>query len=213
MSRARRPFVVLMACAVPLVGACAGHRARRAELPPGQSLIVLLPDPETGHVGRAIVSNAAGSVELSSARDSTVAVTRRPPEAVAALPKSDVQQVFGEALAALPPPQQHYTLFFRFDSEELTDESRLTAAQIVEDVRAQRLPEVLVVGHTDRKGPKSSNFDLGLRRAKAVRTLLRDAGLEMSSIDVVSHGEAEPLVPTADGVFEPRNRRVEITVK
>ena len=43
--------------------------------------------------------------------------------------------------------------------------------------------------------------------------LLVQAGLDMAAIDVRSHGEAELLVPTADGVFEPRNRRVEVTVR
>ena len=47
----------------------------------------------------------------------------------------------------------------------------------------------------------------------AKRTLLVNAGLTRKAIEVTSHGEAELLVKTADGVFEPRNRRVEITVR
>ena len=58
-----------------------------------------------------------------------------------------------------------------------------------------------------------NNVELGLRRANAVRTILVDAGLARSAIAVASHGEAALLVRTADGVFEPRNRRVEITVR
>jgi outer membrane protein OmpA-like peptidoglycan-associated protein len=46
-----------------------------------------------------------------------------------------------------------------------------------------------------------------------VRAILVDAGLSRSAVSVTSHGEAELLVRTADGVSEPRNRRVEITVR
>jgi outer membrane protein OmpA-like peptidoglycan-associated protein len=46
-----------------------------------------------------------------------------------------------------------------------------------------------------------------------VRALLIKAGLSPSAIDVRSHGEAELLVRTADGVAEAKNRRVEITVR
>jgi outer membrane protein OmpA-like peptidoglycan-associated protein len=43
--------------------------------------------------------------------------------------------------------------------------------------------------------------------------LLVQAGLIPAAIDLRSHGEAELLVPTADNVFEPKNRRVEVTVR
>jgi outer membrane protein OmpA-like peptidoglycan-associated protein len=72
---------------------------------------------------------------------------------------------------------------------------------------------VLVVGHTDTTGSTDSNFELALRRANTVRGLLIDAGLAAAAIDVRSHGELELLVKTANGVFEPKNRRVEITVR
>jgi outer membrane protein OmpA-like peptidoglycan-associated protein len=213
MTCVRRSFFVLTAaCAVALLGGCGARKVKQPELP-GQALVVLLPDPESGAVGRAIVSNAAGKADLSAARDSTVVVARRAPEPVKPLSPAEVKSLFADALDALPPPQRHFTLFFRFDSEELTADSRALAPEIVRAVRDRRVPDVLIVGHTDTTGSKVMNFDLGLRRANSVRSLLRQAGLDASAIDVVSHGETELLVPTADGVIEARNRRVEITVR
>jgi outer membrane protein OmpA-like peptidoglycan-associated protein len=72
---------------------------------------------------------------------------------------------------------------------------------------------VSVVGHTDRSGSDQSNVELGLRRANVVQALLVETGVEIAAIDVASHGEAAPLVPTDDGVVEPKNRRVEITIR
>jgi outer membrane protein OmpA-like peptidoglycan-associated protein len=37
--------------------------------------------------------------------------------------------------------------------------------------------------------------------------------VDASLIDVSSHGEMDLRIPTADDVLEPRNRRVEITVR
>ena len=63
------------------------------------------------------------------------------------------------------------------------------------------------------QGTTTANFELGMKRATAVRDLLVQAGLESAAIAITSHGEGELLIPTADDVPEPRNRRVEISVR
>ncbi len=80
-------------------------------------------------------------------------------------------------------------------------------------MKQRPLPEVVVTGHTDTTGSSVSNFELGLKRAATVRGLLVDAGLVSSAIEVASHGEAVLLVSTPDNTYEPRNRRVDITIR
>ena len=80
-------------------------------------------------------------------------------------------------------------------------------------MRDRPVPDVLVIGHTDTTGSPASNFELGLKRATTVRNILVEAGLDPAFIELISHGEEELLVPTADEVAEPRNRRVEIAVR
>jgi outer membrane protein OmpA-like peptidoglycan-associated protein len=126
---------------------------------------------------------------------------------------ADVKRLFGEALAALPPAPRRFILLFRFESDELTDESRALVPKILEAVKSVPVPEVAVVGHTDTMGTRATNYDLGMKRASSVRDLLVKAGLNPSTIDVTSHGEGDPLVRTPDNRAEPRNRRVEITVR
>jgi outer membrane protein OmpA-like peptidoglycan-associated protein len=46
-----------------------------------------------------------------------------------------------------------------------------------------------------------------------VRKLLVDAGLDPARIEVSSLGESDLLVSTKDEAPEPRNRRVDITVR
>ena len=73
--------------------------------------------------------------------------------------------------------------------------------------------DVSVVGHTDTVGEKGYNYALSLKRAKAVASILLGKGVDPSTLDITSHGKDNPLVPTGDQVHEPRNRRVEITVR
>ena len=54
------------------------------------------------------------------------------------------------------------------------------------------------------------NVPISIERANAVRDLLVKEGIDPAIIEVTSHGEENPLIPTADEVAEPRNRRVEI---
>jgi outer membrane protein OmpA-like peptidoglycan-associated protein len=46
-----------------------------------------------------------------------------------------------------------------------------------------------------------------------VGALLAAERIDPGSLEITSHGEANLLVPTADNVSEPRNRRVEVTVR
>jgi outer membrane protein OmpA-like peptidoglycan-associated protein len=212
MNGARPLAVLITTLAVGPMFGC-GPKRVRTTASPRQDVIVLLPDPGDGSVGRAMVSNAAGTVNLAGARASTSVRPNQPPAAVSVMSEAEVRRLFGETLAALPPPPEHFVLHFRFESEELTDESRALLPRILQLVRARPFPDVAVVGHTDTSGSRASNLELGLRRANSIRTRLVEAGVRDTVIEVTSHGEADPLVKTADEVLEPRNRRVEITIR
>jgi outer membrane protein OmpA-like peptidoglycan-associated protein len=209
--RSRITILLATLVAAGFLSACSLRSSRDLERP-GQVLVVLLPDSDSGTVGRVVVSNSAGSTELSTAWASTRVNTSQAPT-VRVLSESEVMRRFGDIIATLPPPSRHFTLLFRFDSEALTAEGAKLVQDVLQAVKNQPVPDVVVVGHTDTTGTPQNNAELGLRRANAVRTLLIDAGLGAAAIEVRSHGEAELLVKTADGVFEPRNRRVEITVR
>ena len=129
------------------------------------------------------------------------------------LNESEIQRIFHEALNALPPPPQHFTLYFRFESGDLTEESRARVPEILKAIKARPVPDLVIVGHTDTTGTRAANFDLGRRRALIVRGLLVEAGADAAAIDITSHGESDPQVQTADETLEPRNRRVEISVR
>ena len=209
---ARSAAVSAAALVVVALSGC-GPKHVQAPSTPGQTVVVLLPDPEDGKVGAAVATNPSGSVDLTTARASTTVSPNQPPAAVTVLTEADVNRLFGDVLSALPSAPQHFILYFRFESNELTDESRALLPKVLDAVRQQPFPDVSVVGHTDTTGTNTGNFELGLRRANAIRDRLIEAGVGASLIEATSHGEADPLIKTADEVLEPRNRRVEITVR
>jgi outer membrane protein OmpA-like peptidoglycan-associated protein len=175
-------------------------------------VVVLLPDEE-GTVGRAIVSNGAGEIDLHDARGATRIAATQAPSRVKVMKEADVERLYGETLRFLPAPPIRFTLFFQFDSDVLTEESQRLVPQILSTSKQRAAREVTVVGHTDTMGTTTANFALGLKRATAVRSLLIAAGLDRSIVDATSLGESYPLVRTADQTPEPQNRRVEIVVR
>jgi hypothetical protein len=198
-------------------GCSATHPAPAKSSPPAPAtppaLIALLPDPESGITGRARVSNEFGSANLSAARASTIVNADHPPGSVTVMSDAEVKRLFAGVLAALPPEPKHFTLYFKFESDALTDESSEKVPEILNAVKRLSVPEVVVVGHTDTLGDASANVALGLKRAMSVRNVLVDAGIGPAMIEVASHGEADQLIKTGNNVAEPRNRRVEISVR
>jgi outer membrane protein OmpA-like peptidoglycan-associated protein len=75
------------------------------------------------------------------------------------------------------------------------------------------VPDVQVIGHTDAVGSNAVNDPLSRQRADVVRSGLVARGVPADRIVASGRGKREPAVPTADGVAEPRNRRVEILVR
>lgn len=120
---------------------------------------------------------------------------------------------FEDVEKAMPPAPIYSLVYFKFDSDELTDESRREAERLYQAVLERDAPEVLVTGHTDTSGSVAFNDALSKRRAEAVREDLIEIGVDPQTIRTYYKGESEPLIDTGDGVKEQRNRRVEINVR
>ena len=113
-----------------------------------------------------------------------------------------------DAPAATAPSSM---VFFDFDRADITAVAQGTIQRAANDAKAGRVARLQVTGHADRAGSDTYNQALSLRRANAVKTALISNGIPEQQISVIGRGESEPLVPTADGVREPQNRRVVIS--
>ena len=70
-----------------------------------------------------------------------------------------------------------------------------------------------IEGHTDSTGPEGYNLKLGEERALAVRNYLHDQhGIALSRMELISYGEARPVVDNRSRANRAQNRRVVIKV-
>ena len=95
---------------------------------------------------------------------------------------AEVNQVFASALNAQPRMPQHFMLYFKFDKDELTPESKPQYQKVFEDIKARPVYEVEVIGYTDTMGQQKYNQELSLHRADAIRQQLIHDGLDPKSI-------------------------------
>ncbi|SDB37053.1 OmpA family protein [Belnapia rosea] len=120
-----------------------------------------------------------------------------------------------EAPVQTPAPEvaRTYLVFFDWDRADLTDRARQVITEAATATRRLQSTKIEVAGHADRSGTPQYNQRLSERRAQAVAAELVRQGINRSEIGITAYGESRPLVPTADGVREPQNRRVEIVLR
>lgn len=172
--------------------------------------VVLLPDAHSRDAA-VLVKQDGGELLL----DKPYAAAQLTPSGPRAQQSSaeQVQAQFGAALAARPLPPASFVLYFVEGRDEFTAESRRDFDAVFAEIARRPLPDLVVIGHTDTVGSAAFNDQLSRQRAEVVRNALVARGIAVERIVVVGRGEREPVVPTADNVAEPRNRRVEIQVR
>ncbi len=110
-------------------------------------------------------------------------------------------------------PVRTYLVFFDWDRADLTARARQIVVSAAEASTHVQTTRIEVNGYTDLSGTATYNQRLSVRRAQSVENELVHDGVARSEISIHGYGESSPLVPTAKGVREPQNRRVEIVLK
>jgi hypothetical protein len=113
---------------------------------------------------------------------------------------------------AAPAQPRDFTVYFDFDKSNLTPEARQVVDSAIAAAKAGGPARIAITGNTDLSGTNPYNFVLSRRRAETVRNYMVARGIDAGEISIDARGKTEPAVRTADGIREPRNRRVEIVV-
>ena len=122
---------------------------------------------------------------------------------------------YGNALqpsqaAALVAPSTTFEIYFAFDRADVTAEGSAIIREAAKSVMSGNLTRIAVTGHTDTVGGDAYNQRLSERRARSVEDALIADGVPRDTIAARGVGKTDLMVPTANGVREPKNRRVEI---
>ena len=162
------------------------------------------------------------SIELQSSSGATRTRTSSDIQAANQSIMAGVRYSFGARPAAVAAPApaapvqtvaRTYLVFFDWNRADLTDRARQIIAEAATARTTVRSTRIEVSGHADRSGSDAYNQALSMRRAEAVAAELTRRGVPRAEMHIQAFGESRPLVPTADGVREPQNRRVEIVLK
>lgn len=108
---------------------------------------------------------------------------------------------------------REFQVFFDWDQATITPEARAILEEAATEAKRIGAVRIVATGHADRSGPSAYNERLSQRRADNVRSELVSLGIAGSEIATFAKGETDPLVATADGVREPRNRRVQVVLE
>lgn len=183
-----------------VVAACAGPK----------ETVVLLPNP-AGQDTSVTVTQGTRQVVLAQ----PYAGARLGRGGAEAFPSNaqEVKARYGSALAAQPLPPAQFTLFFVEGKDEFTEESKRIVDSVFAEIARRPIADVLVIGHTDSVGNDAANDVLSRQRAEVVRAAFAARGLADDNVVAIGRGKRDLVVPTGDGVAEPRNRRVEILVR
>jgi iron complex outermembrane receptor protein len=147
------------------------------------------------------------------ARVSVKFVVPKAPEETAALPPPPAAAPVTAAPVAAPEAARQFQVFFDFDKSDLTEAAMQVVDAAAAAAKTLGSAKIVATGHTDTVGTAAYNKALSERRAHAVQSRLVADGIDGNAIATIGAGKTGLLVPTADGVREPQNRRVEIVLQ
>lgn len=119
---------------------------------------------------------------------------------------------------AVFPPLPMRRIYFDFDSNELSTDSRLELEKLIDYLEANRRVRLLLESHADTRGSEAYNQMLSERRLKSVMTFLMARGMLVDGWETRALGESAPLIPCEKDTDcseeeHARNRRVELRLR
>jgi outer membrane protein OmpA-like peptidoglycan-associated protein len=192
-----------------LAAVCAGCATAPKHVAP--ELFAVVPGAD-GHVG-AIVVRSGGDTHVIDTAYGAERISSDGTRETSRLTPAEIRETFDTTLAALPGKPTSFVLYFLEGKDELTGDSKVEMEKVFSELKRRPLPDIMVIGHTDSVGSMASNDRLSLARAERMRELMIGLGIPAERIQAAGRGKRELLVPTDDNVSEPRNRRVEISVR
>lgn len=193
-----RGLLLSVAAATVLVSGCATPTSN----------VTLLADEGKQTSGTVAVLDAKGETEVGQL---TTANTRARVGGKQVRAKAYKNGFWSDLLGRVPYEPRTYVLYFIEGTTDLDAASEPILDALRKEIGATS--EVQITGHTDTVGTDESNDKLSYERAVQIRAELVKRGLPVESARVTGRGERQMLVPTADGVNEAGNRRVEVSLR
>lgn len=105
------------------------------------------------------------------------------------------------------------TILFKLNSAELDANSAGTLSRLAKAAKACAKARIRVEGHTDSSGDDAYNLSLSQRRAQAIVSALKKAGVASGALAAQGLGKAKPIAPNDTEENMAKNRRIEFVVE
>jgi outer membrane protein OmpA-like peptidoglycan-associated protein len=103
-------------------------------------------------------------------------------------------------------------ILFGFDRSDLSDAAKKNLNELTGVLKKYPDTNIEVQGHTDKKGSRSYNQDLSVRRASSVYQYLVSNGVKSSRMNIKGFGEDAPKYENDSPEADALNRRVEFLI-
>ena len=128
-------------------------------------------------------------------------------------PMTDQKDLSAPPEAPAEAPFAAETVYFNFDSSELSSESQSRLSALADYLSKAKESKLQIEGHCDERGTQAYNIALGERRAKSVEGYLVNLGVEASRLSTISYGHDKPKVDGHDEAAWSQNRRAEFNLE
>lgn len=127
--------------------------------------------------------------------------------------QKDLMEKYGDIISQSSIKPVSKLFYFLNGLATLTPDSQKNLKYLLPIIKTHSPCDITIIGHSDRAGDDKLNLELSLKRAKVIKDWLITQNIKIDNLKIESYGETDPIIPTKDGVSEPRNRRVEVLIK
>ena len=149
------------------------------------------------------------SVEVNEAKNGKIKEEKKA-EIMPDDSENEKQKIVADKDKSLPPPDQNIIIYFKHNSNELTDEAFKTLHQIAEYMIHTSETKITIKGYTDSTGHYQYNVNVSKFRANIIKSYLAGKGVDSSRIKSLGLGPAHPVATNSTAKGRRANRRVEI---
>jgi outer membrane protein OmpA-like peptidoglycan-associated protein len=108
------------------------------------------------------------------------------------------------------PLKESLKVYFKRGSAKIMRQSYLAIKKFAKFLKKNSGYRVKITGHTDSRGKATSNMQLSVKRAEAIKKALILEGIDASRIEIAGRGELDPIASNRTKEGRAKNRRIEI---
>ncbi|WP_127120530.1 OmpA family protein [Chryseotalea sanaruensis] len=192
---------IILIALVALTGCKASKSTKGAGIGAGTGAVI------GGLIGRQSGNTAVGAIIGAGVGGATGALIGQRMDKQAAELKSDLDGATVERIGEGIKITFDSGLMFDFDSYNLTSGTKENLNDLAKTLTKYDDTDVLIEGHTDKKGSDEYNMNLSEQRARAVEAYLASQQVSAGRITTKGYGETQSISEN-----DQTNRRVEVAI-